>query len=311
VTGAGAGDFAGAARAYGALLTYSLNVPGLPAAGEEEPQAARRGRGGRAGDGEEGPDPSRPRVSIRVTDAAGRLVRVFDTPARQGVSRVAWDLGRDAWRRFPRAADAGPLPEWQTSGPEVPPGEYTVVLTFKDATASTRVTVLADPRSKNTPADWAKRWSAIERAGELQEKAAEAAIRIRRTRDDVAAVEERLRRKNETLRDPVERRKANETPFAKEAAALRKALTDRENVLWSPPEDAGIPARDRVAQELQMAAGSIASSWAPPSPTHLERLRQAEVRLTKYLTDLDAFFATGVAPFREKAAKEGVGLLTP
>jgi len=250
-------------------------------------------------------------VSIRVTDAAGKLVRVFDAPARQGMNRVAWDLGRDAWRRFPRAADAGPLPEWQAAGPEVPPGEYTVALTFKDAAANAKVTVLPDPRSKNSAADWAKRWATIERAGELQEKAAEAAIRIRRTRDDVAAVEERLRRKNEALRDSVERRKANETPFAKEAATLKKALTEKESLLWSPPEDAGISARDRVAQELQTAAGNVASSWAPPSPTHLERLRQAETRLTKYLADLDAFYATSVAPFREKAAQEGVGLLTP
>ncbi|MFN7989443.1 MAG: hypothetical protein U0529_18345 [Thermoanaerobaculia bacterium] len=306
--GAGAADYAGTSRPYGALLTFSLNAPGLPAAGEEEPPA-RRGRGGR--DGEEGSDPSRPRVSIRVTDGAGKLVRVFDAPARQGVQRAAWDLARDAWRRFPRAADAEPLPERFSSGPEVPPGDYTVTLTYKDATASGKVTVLADPRSKNTAADWAKRWEAIERAGALQEKAAEAAVRIRRTRDDVTAVEERLRRKNEALRDPAERKKANETPVAKEAAALKKALTERENVLWTPPEEAGIVGPNRIASDLQQAAGSLSSSWEPPSPTHLERLRQAEERLTRYLADLDAFYAKDVAAFREKAGKEGVGLLAP
>ena len=311
VTGAGAADFAGASRSYGALITFSLNAPGLPAAGEMEPVPARRARGGRGGDGEDGADPSRPRVSIRVTDAAGALVRVFDAPARQGLSRVAWDLGRDAWRRFPRAPDAGPVPEWQASGPEVPPGDYTVTLTFRDTTSSAKVTVLPDPRSKNTAADWVRRWATIERAGGMQEKAAEAAIRIRRTRDDVSVVEERLRRRTETLRDPAERRKANETPLAKEADALKKALTERENLLWSPPEAAGISARNRVAQELQSAAGNVVSSWAPPSPTQLERLRQAEARLAKYLAELDAFYAKDVAQFREKAAKEGVGLLAP
>lgn len=308
VTGAGAGDFAGASRPYGALLTFSLNAPGLPAAGEEEPPA-RRGRGARGGD--EGPDPSRPRVAIRVTDAAGKLVRAFEAPARQGLNRVAWDLGRDPWRRFPRAADAGPLPERDASGPEVPPGDYTVTLRFRDAEASAKVTVLPDPRSGNTAADWAKRWEAIERAGALEEKAAEAAIRIRRTRDDVASVEERLRRRGEALRDPAERRRAGEPPLAKEAAALKKALTERENVLWTPPEEAGIPARTRVAQDVQTAARNVASSWAPPSPTHLERLRQAEARLTAYLAELDGFFAKDVAAFREKAAKEGLGLLVP
>jgi len=238
-------------------------------------------------------------------------VRHLDAPARRGVSRVAWDLRRDAWRRFPRAADAGPLPERQAGGPEVPPGDYTVTLTYGDATASAKVRVLADPRAKNTDSDWAARWEAIERAGALQEEAAAAAFRIRRTRDDVAAVEERLRRRTETLRDPAERRTAARTPLAKEAAALKKALTEKESLLWSPPEEAGIAARTRVAQDLQTAAGSLASSWAPPSPTHLERLRQAEGRLKRYLADLDAFFAKDVAGFREKAAKEGVALLAP
>lgn len=307
VTGAGAGEFAGASRPYGALLTFSLNAPGLPAAGEEEPP--RRGRGARGGD--EGPDPARPRVAIRVTDAAGKLVRAFEAPARQGLNRVAWDLGRDPWRRFPRAADAGPLPEWAASGPEVPPGDYTVTLRFGDAEASAKVTVLPDPRSKNGAVDWAKRWEAIERAGALEEKAAEAAIRIRRTRDDVTSVEERLRRRGEALRDPAERRRAGDSPLAKEAAALKKALTERENVLWTPPEEAGIPARTRIAQDVQTAARNVASSWAPPSPTQLERLRQAEARLTAYLADLDAFFGKEVAAFREKAAKEGLGLLAP
>jgi hypothetical protein len=186
-----------------------------------------------------------------------------------------------------------------------------VTLTFKDAAASAKVTVVPDPRSKNTAADWARRWTTIERAGELQEKAVAAVIRVRRTRDDVAAVEERLRRKNETLRDPGERRKANETPLARDAAALKKALTEKENALWSPPEEAGIPARNRVAQDLQAVAGNLASSWAPPSPTQIERFRQAEERLEKALADLDAFYAREVAAFREKAAKEGVGLLAP
>jgi hypothetical protein len=173
------------------------------------------------------------------------------------------------------------------------------------------VTVLADPRSKNTPADWATRWEAIERAGALQEKAAEAAVRIRRTRDDVTAVEERLKRRNEELRDPAERKKANDTPLAKEAAALKKALTEKENLLWTPPEEPGIVGPGRIQSELQQASGSLASSWAPPGPTHLARLDAAGARLAKYLGDLEAFYAKDVAAFREKAAKEGVGLLAP
>ena len=307
----GAGEFAGDARAYGAILTFSLNAPTLPPAGEEEPPRTTRGRGRSEDDAEGGADPLRPKVDIRVTDAAGKLVRAFDVPARHGVTRAAWDLSRDAFRRFPRAADAGPLPEWAGSGPEVPPGEYTVTVRYKDEKASAKVTVLADPRSTSTPADRAKRWEAVERAGAATEKAVDAAQRIRRTRDDVTAVEERLRRRNETMRDPAERRKASQGPLSKEAAALKKALTEWENKLYSPPEERGLVAPTRVASDLQMASGAIGSSWAAPTPTQLERLERAEKRLASNLSELDAFFAKDVAAFKEKVAKEGVGLLAP
>lgn len=306
----GAADFPGASRDYGALLTWSLNVAGLPPAGEEEPPREARGGRGR-GEGDDAPDPTRPRVDVRVTDASGKLVRAFDAPARLGVSRAAWDLTRDSFRRFPRAADAGPLPEWASSGPEVPPGTYTVTVRFKDHEAKGAVTVLPDPRSKNAAGDWARRWEAVERGGALNDRAVDAALRIRRTRDDVSALEERLRRRNETLRDPAERRKANDSPLAKDAKALKKKLTDLEAKLWSPPEEAGIVGPNRIASELRQATGAITSSWAPPSPTQLETLRQAEAKLTAYLAELDAFFAKDVAAFREKAAKEGLGLLAP
>jgi hypothetical protein len=95
------------------------------------------------------------------------------------------------------------------------------------------------------------------------------------------------------------------------AAALKKAVTEKKNLLWTPPEEPGLVGPGRIASDLQQASGSLASSWDPPSPTHLERLRQAEERLTKYLADLDAFFGKEVASFREKAGKEEVGLLAP
>jgi hypothetical protein len=41
------------------------------------------------------------------------------------------------------------------------------------------------------------------------------------------------------------------------------------------------------------------------------RLDAAETRLAAYLADLEAFFGKDVASFREKAGREGVGLLAP
>src|SRR6185295_9630376 len=97
VRGGGAGEFQGENREYGALLTYSLNAPGLPlpdsekerARKEAERAAARakapagavkedqptkeevRGRPSAEERGEEGKE-KEPKAEIRITDAAGK-----------------------------------------------------------------------------------------------------------------------------------------------------------------------------------------------------------------------------------------------
>ena len=176
-TGLGAGEFRGTNRPYGAILTYSLNVPGLPPAGEDKDAAARK---------------DKPEVDVRVTDAAGKVVRTFKAPARQGLNRAAWDLRRDAFRRPPRPDDEPP-DEDEAGGPEVPPGTYTVAVKYQAGEASRTVRVLADPRSKNTAEDWARRWEAIGRAGAGSDAAVEWVQKLRRTRDDVSLVQQRIR----------------------------------------------------------------------------------------------------------------------
>ena len=111
--GGGAGEFQGENRAYGALITYSLNAPGLPLPDDEKERAAQGGRAGRgAGQGSsrrrsgrrapvkedqptkeearasrrppprteaagEGRD-KEPKAEIRITDASGKLIRKME-----------------------------------------------------------------------------------------------------------------------------------------------------------------------------------------------------------------------------------------
>ena len=133
-------------RAYGALLTFSLNAPGLPlpddekerqrkeaerdraraaasaaevrrrpagdrpadrlaAGGRPRPRGDGGGRG-RAGREEAGGWPGGggagaergPKAEIRITDASGKLVRTLKPAVQQGLNRVVWDFGREAYR---------------------------------------------------------------------------------------------------------------------------------------------------------------------------------------------------------------------
>ena len=48
-------------------------------------------------------------VEIRIADAAGKTIRTFTAPARQGLNRAAWDLTTDSPKAFPSVLGAEQL----------------------------------------------------------------------------------------------------------------------------------------------------------------------------------------------------------
>jgi photosystem II stability/assembly factor-like uncharacterized protein len=341
--GFGASEFRGTARPYGAILTYSLNLPHLPlpdeeqerarrekarqarVAGEERAQPARpeksetprvsesvepqrEQRRGEAAEADE--DDKKPQVDITVEDASGRPVRRFKAPAVLGVNRVAWNLRRDPFRQAPRAEDAPP-PTEDPTGPEVPPGIYTVTMTYGTHVSKQTVKVAPDPRSSNTEQDWQRREETVARLGALNDAAVDAIWRVRRTRDDVATVQEKLRQR---ARDAGERdpKKIDAHPVI----AAGKTLTDRlngfEKRLWVSPETVGIVADTDVYSRVSWAGWYVGSSMDVPNANQLAHLRQGEAALTAFLEDFNALLASEVTAFQKQAAEfAGVGDTTP
>lgn len=76
-------------------------------------------------------------LSLRVTDAAGALVRELDGPAGAGMHEVIWDL------QIEERNEAG---ESRGMGPRVLPGTYIVELTAGSDVVQTEVVVRMDPR---------------------------------------------------------------------------------------------------------------------------------------------------------------------
>ena len=87
-------------------------------------------------------------ATLTVTNAMGSTIREMRVPSSAGTHRVNWDLrhsisGRpDTWQRFTDHELARSIAE---RGPWVSPGSYTVTVTARDTSASTRVEVRGDP----------------------------------------------------------------------------------------------------------------------------------------------------------------------
>jgi photosystem II stability/assembly factor-like uncharacterized protein len=327
--GLGAGEFRGENRPYGAILTYSLNLPDLPLPDpdkekerREKERAAKLAAGYGWGPSQpkrvtpETPAPTEekePKATVRVLDAAGATIRTFKGPAKLGINRAVWDLRRDAFKQFPRLEERPQ--ESEPAGPEVPPGSYTVVLSYGEREARGTLTVLADPRAGNTAADWQRRWQAILAAGKLRDVAVDAVRRVRDTRTDVAAVLTRVRTHATAEATPGEAadqgKKTEEQPLVKAGRALIERLTAIEKRLWAPPETVGIVAENDAVSPIFEAAGALEGSWAPPTPSDQARLDLAQAKLAAVLQDLDALFATEVAAYRRDVDAAGIRLLAP
>jgi photosystem II stability/assembly factor-like uncharacterized protein len=341
----GSGEFRGESKPYGAILTFSLNAPGLPYPdpkkererketereaqlklaqakpetglpaenAEESTRPEKPGPGQAAGGekaaekpkGEAGKDAGKDagkEIEIRIADASGKTIRTFTSPVQQGVNRAVWNLRRDATKPFPSPEPPPPHP----AGTEVAPGTYGVTLKLGDHEAKGTIQVLPDPRSSNTPADWQTREAAVARSAALFQALAEAVERVRDTKSDVDAVVAKVQsRKPPESTGP----DAKPDPLVESANKLKEGLDKLERRLWQPYDVVGIQPEKDAATRASYALGYVSSSWAPPSPNHLEILRQAEKLVGDTLADVNRFFATDVAAFRKSADAAGVRLL--
>lgn len=327
--GGGSADFRGEDRPFGALITYSLNLPGLPhpdqvtererkekeradsrkareqtkATGatpeplqEDSPQAqeqpAAMTGGGRRGRGGAAATEG-PKVEILIADASGKPVRKMEGPANLGINRVAWDLGRDDFRQPPREERGFGGGD---SGPVLPPGTYTVTVKYKDQESKGTVKIVPDSFTKNTDADWQAREATIARVGDLQNAVVEAIERVRSTRDDVDAILKRAGSKDESK------------DLTEAGRALQRKLNDMEKRLFIPPGTKGLLDDQTVSAKVGGALQAL-NNWSPMGGNQKTYVEQAEKAVRDILVDVNRLFAEDVAAFRQKVEQSKVNLL--
>jgi photosystem II stability/assembly factor-like uncharacterized protein len=344
----GNGEYHGDTRPYGALITYTLNAPGLPlpdpkaererkeaelgaerekalaaerAAGvsEEQPSSAPEeaktpaqpkgeARTGRGGRGEGGSGKEGPKARIEIHDGSGKLIRSFEQPATLGVNRAVWDLGRTAYKT-PNRRNRGGF--FRDSGPEVAPGTYRVRVSFGDHKAEGQVKVLPDPRVEISATARDAREKTFEEAGAVQETIAKAVERIARIRSDIQAVTAEVKKEDEEKK---RREGTTQTdPAAKDLLDSGQKLLDKlkivEQRFWhAPTEEGELPDTD-AQSKIGRALQSLQSSWDAPTPAQQTYLEVARQTTKDAVDALNRFSAEDVAAFRKKVAESNLRLL--
>jgi hypothetical protein len=333
----GAAEFRGENAEYGALVTFSLHQDGLPhpddatererkaeeraekrramaekeaageaAAAETEPEAeaseeAPRGRGRRGRD-------RGPMAEIEVKDAAGEVIRTFETPVHLGVNRAVWDLRIDSFDR--PASDEEESFFFGRGGPEVVPGTYTLTVRYGGQEASQPVSVTLDPALDVPSGAREAKYEAQLAAGALQERLTSAIERLRATRKDLALIQAKAKPDEDAEKNGGEGE--GDGPLAevlKAADKLGKRLDALEAELTTPEDAKGIPAEDDAWSDVTYALRALGSSFDAPTGAQLEYLARAERSVERTTAEVDRFYAEELPAFKAKVEGAGIGLL--
>lgn len=322
----GDAEFKGDNRPYGAILTYSLNVEGLPLPDEDKeknrkeaerkkkleeklkgtPTPETKGED-KPVEGEEPKDKEGPQVDIKITDSSGKIIRSFKAPARMGLNRAAWDLKMDAFKEPPREETERFR---EPGGPEVLPGTYGVTIAYKDNEAKGQVKVVGDPRYKISDADRQANFDAIMKAGKVQELATAAIQRLVNTQSDIDVIQKKIDSlEKDWKRDNPDKKDSPYKTLTDTARALKKDLSAQEKKLWTPPKTKGLLGDEDAWSKIQNAMQSLQSSWDKPTEAQLTYLRQAETVLNRELKNTNDLFTTKVAAFRKQVQDSKILLL--
>lgn len=308
---AGAAEFVGQNRPYGALITFSVSDDELEPATGPPVASAPVSPFGPPG----GPAPSGPQAEVEILDEAGEPVRTFKAPVHAGLNRAVWNLRRDPFRN-PPGARGGFF--GSRGGPEVLPGTYSVKVSYRDHSAEGTVTVLADPRTQIADAERQAKWDAILEIGALRELGADAVTRIVELRDDVQAVLKRARvaQKREKEDAGAVRQEEAETPepspleaLIEAGGKLEKTLDEAEERFRVRPGAKGIVANEGALTKVGQALGRLQSSKGAPTRSDEVYMRQGRAAIEVAVGALNELLALEVAEFRGLTRAAGIELL--
>jgi len=239
----GRGAFVSDSKPYGALVTLYLPAAPAPA----KPKA-------------------KPTVRIRVLDASGKEIDVFDTPVHAGLNRFAWDLHTEAPGGLSAVQDRRPYYIFfpmQIEGPQVLPGTYTIEAFAPGQVLRAPVTVLMDPKNAVAAADLKQQYDALSQLASIQERAERAIAEL----DDLHA---KILRAGRASLQPFD------SAVSDELDRLRNA------------EPSGYRRPARLSEEVAYLRDTIEQYAGAPTQAQLAFIKQYAAQMDAIANDVDA-----------------------
>ncbi len=310
----GSGEFRAKNEPYGVMLTFMASGDDLPHPDkdiERKRKISKRAQSAGASNEESESSEDKPvKVELTVRDENENLIRKQKYPVHQGINRITWGLEHDGIRPMP-GLKPHKLEDGLPGGPQVPPGQYRITLSFNSADSdpvkdSINVTVLADPRSSITADNRRKNFETQLALQELAKTAVTAVERIAQARTDVKTAEKLISaRKDENGEEMLKE-------LGEQAEDIKKGLDELEKRFRVPLKTKGyVYDDDKVINQIASAQYYVGSTWDAPTATAEIYINQAQVALDVARDALNHFMNEEAAAFGRALDNAGIGLFSP
>jgi len=287
----GDGHFRADNQPYGVMVTFAMSGDDLK---HPDPEAERtRGIAKRAAATEDDGKSAAPeKIKVSVATAAGDVVRTFTSDVHQGINRIVWNTRADGAK--PLSGNGRPDADLP-SGFLVPPGNYTVTLSYGDDSVSGTARVTADPRVNLTQADYEAGFAVRSHLIALQNASREALGRVLDAAKEIGTIEA-LAKKAKEANDSEDL-----SAFMEELKAAKDRTKELEGLFRQAEKVQGFK-RDPKKVEAIIGDAFSYSGGVPGRASEPMQIAiaHAERALASAVAEVNAFFAQDAAAIRAR-----------
>ena len=215
-------------------------------------------------------------LKIEVFDQDDKLLGSIPSSKRRGLNRAKWSMRLPA-PRVPTAASAA---FGAAVGPRVLPGSYTVKMTRDKQVYTTQLQVVADPRSKHTPADRKAQF--------------DLSIKLYNLLGDMTFAVERINGVRLALGQRAANLPSND-PLAPRLRAASAQVDGLRQKIVATKEGGMVTGEERLRENLADLYGNVLNYEGRPSQTQVERAEAIARELVDVVKEFDAWSAKELA----------------
>jgi len=273
-------------RAYGAMITYSINKPSKVNNKEVEEPKKRKSKKSAA---VETPKAKKPEVKFdsiffQVVNSKNETIRTIKrkAPKENGIHRMYWYMDEKGVSRPSRRKARANASE--RGGVRVLPGEYTIKMHFGNITATEKITVAYDPRV-DMPFDVLKsKYDLLKQLEEKSENVANASQQLIASKEIVEDYQKRIKalEKKEKYKDVLDNHKE----------VLKKIDGLLDELFGKIDKRQGITSTEfpSSVSYLFNARRYVNSLLEKPGETEFTLVKNAELKISEVMNKINAFY---------------------